>query len=40
MPRILKRPMFSRGGFPNKKKGNMTGLVGRNDKKQRGRIGL
>jgi len=40
MPRILKRPMFSRGGSTNKNEGIMTGLVDRTDKNQGGRIGL
>jgi len=40
MPRILKRPMFSRGGSTNKNNGIMDGLVDRTEKNQGGRIGL
>ena len=39
MPRILKRPMFSRGGTTKKNNGIMTGLVDRTEKNQGGRIG-
>ena len=39
MPRILKRPMFSRGGSTDKNNGIMTGLVDRTEKNQGGRIG-
>jgi len=40
MPRILKRPMFSRGGSTNENNGIMDGLVDRTEKNQGGRIGL
>jgi len=40
MPRILKRPMFNRGGSSNENNGIMTGLVDRTEKNQGGRIGL
>jgi len=39
MPRILKRPMFSRGGSTNENNGIMDGLVDRTEKNQGGRIG-
>ena len=39
MARILKRPMFSRGGTTKKNNGIMTGLVDRTEKNQGGRIG-
>ena len=39
MARILKRPMFSRGGSTNENNGIMTGLVDRTEKNQGGRIG-
>ena len=39
MPRILKRPMFNRGGSSNENNGIMTGLVDRTEKNQGGRIG-
>ena len=40
MARILKRPMFNRGGSSNENNGIMTGLVDRTEKNQGGRIGL
>ena len=39
MARILKRPMFSRGGSTNKNNGIMDGLVDRTEKNKGGRIG-
>jgi len=39
MARILKRPMFSRGGTTKKNNGIRTGLVDRTEKNQGGRIG-
>ena len=39
MARILKRPMFNRGGSSNENNGIMTGLVDRTEKNQGGRIG-